>query len=110
MGYIVCVGGSVSRGYGMTVRRANRVGGTHLVCVRGADSVEIVAARVVTVMASAVAARKSEERHRSHAGGAEYHTENVEVHLSLDEVARILHQPHGRCRTSPDGKSVTRML
>jgi hypothetical protein len=42
----------------------------------------LVAAGVVAVMSPAVAARKAEERHRGHAGGAEYQAEDVEIHCS----------------------------
>ena len=57
----------------MAVRRSN---------VRCSDAMNLVAARVVAVMSPAVAARKAEERHRGHAGGAEYQAEDVEIHCS----------------------------
>jgi hypothetical protein len=66
------------------------------VCVGSSDSVrptcavELVPTRVVTVMASIVAARETEERHRGHTSGAEYHAENVEVHLSAHRCQRTL--------------------
>lgn len=72
---MVCVGGRWC-----TVVRVRKVA---YVRVRATDAMHFVPAGVVTVMASAVAAREPEERHRGHAGGAENHTENVEVHLKL---------------------------
>ena len=50
--------------------------------VRCSDAVNLVAAGVVAVMSPAMAARKAEERHRGHAGGAEYQAEDVEIHCS----------------------------
>jgi hypothetical protein len=44
--------------------------------------VNLVAARIVAVVSPAVAARKAEERHCGHAGGAEYQAEDVEIHCS----------------------------
>jgi hypothetical protein len=46
------------------------------VAVRRANSVHLVAARVVAVM-STVTAGKTEKRHGSHAGGSEHYTEDV---------------------------------
>jgi len=45
------------------------------------DAVHLVAARVVPVMASAMAAREAEEGHGGHTSGSENHAEDVKVHL-----------------------------
>ena len=60
-----------------TVRRSYRVS------VRGPDAVHLVAARIVAVVSSAMAARKAEEGHGGHTGGSKNHAEDVEVHLSI---------------------------
>jgi len=59
------------------VRRSDRVS------VRSPDSVHLVAAGIVAVVSSAMAARKAEEGHCGHAGGSKNHAEDVEVHLSI---------------------------
>jgi hypothetical protein len=46
-------------------------------------AVDLMAARIVTVVPSAVTARETEEGHRRHAGGAEYHAEDVEIHCQV---------------------------
>ena len=51
--------------------------------VAWADAVHLVAAGMVTLVPSAMAARKAEEGHGGHAGGSKNHAEDVEVHLSL---------------------------
>jgi hypothetical protein len=43
--------------------------------------VHLVAARIVSLVPSAMAARKAEECHGGHAGGSKNHAEDVEVHL-----------------------------
>jgi hypothetical protein len=48
------------------------------------DSVHLVAGRIVTVVPSAMAARKAEEGHGGHTGGSKNHAEDVEVHLSIE--------------------------
>ena len=60
-----------------TVRRSYRMS------MRGPDSVHLVAARIVSLVPSAMAARKAEECHGGHAGGSKNHAEDVEVHLSI---------------------------
>jgi hypothetical protein len=59
-----------------TVRRSNGMS------VAGPDPVHLVAAGIVAVMSSAMAARKAEEGHGGHAGGSKNHAEDGEVHLS----------------------------
>jgi hypothetical protein len=59
------------------VRRSDRVS------VRSPDPVHLVAAGIVAVVSSAMAARKAEECHGGHAGGSKNHAEDVEVHLSI---------------------------
>jgi hypothetical protein len=61
-------------------------------------------AGVVTVMTATVAARETEERHCGHASGAEYHTENVEVHLSAHGCQRTLFSKE-LIQESPDENS-----
>ena len=39
--------------------------------------------RIVAVVSSAMAARKTEEGHGGHAGGSKNHAEDVEVHFSM---------------------------
>ena len=82
--------------------------------VRPADAVHLVPSRMVGVVASTMAARKTEEGHGGHAGGSENHAEDVEVHLfrvyliSSEVLSRG--EPTG-CKTPPDGiVSVTGML
>jgi hypothetical protein len=53
-----------------------------------ADTMQLVAGGVVSVMAP-VTAGKSQERHCCHAGGAQNYTEYVEVHLSAHVVRRF---------------------
>ena len=53
------------------------------VSVRSPDPVHLVAAGIVAVVSSAMAARKAEEGHGGHAGGSKNHAEGVEVHLSI---------------------------
>ena len=62
---------TVRRRTGVTVRRWTRV------AVRRANSMHLVAARIVAVMSPAVAARKTQKRHGSHAGAPKNHTEDV---------------------------------
>ena len=76
----------------MAVRRSN--------AVRRSGPVNLVAARYVAVMSPAVAARKAEERHCGHAGGAEYQAEDIEIHLILD-VARVASPTQSRGKLSP---------
>jgi hypothetical protein len=71
VGYLVRMSAAVAD----TVRRRDHV------CMPGANAVHLVAARVVPVMASAMAARETEECHGGHAGGSENHAEDVKVHL-----------------------------
>ncbi|MDQ6872728.1 MAG: hypothetical protein M3037_12105, partial [Gemmatimonadota bacterium] len=49
--------------------------------VRPAHAVHLVPAGVVAVMPCGMAAGKTKERHRGHAGGSENDAEDVEVHL-----------------------------
>jgi hypothetical protein len=58
-----------------TVRRSYRVS------MRGPDSVHLVAARIVSLVPPAMAARKAEDGHGGQAGGSKNHAEDVEVHL-----------------------------
>ena len=69
-----------------------------------ADAVQLVAGGIVTGMASTVATGESQERHRSHAGGAENHTEYVEVHLSTHGSQRALFSK-APIQESPDENS-----
>jgi len=59
------------------VRRSDRVS------VRSPDPVHLVAAGIVAVMSSAMAARKAEDGHGGHTGGSKNHAEDVEIHLSI---------------------------
>jgi hypothetical protein len=65
--------------YVSTVRDAVRW--SDHVSVRSPDPVHLVAAGIVAVVSSAMAARKAEEGHGGHAGGSKNHAEDVEVHL-----------------------------
>src|SRR6266566_7780608 len=76
----------------VAVRRSNAV------CRSG--PVNLVAACGVAVMSPAMAARKAEERHCGHAGGAEYQAEDIDVHLILD-VARVASPAQSRDKLSP---------
>ena len=58
-----------------TVRRSYRMP------MRGPDPVHLVAAGIVAVVSSAMAARKAEDGHGGHAGGSKNHAEDVEIHL-----------------------------
>jgi len=68
----------VSR-YVSTVRDA--VSRSDRMSVCSPDSVHLVAARIVSLVPSAMAARKAEECHGGHAGGSKNHAEDVEIHL-----------------------------
>ena len=68
----------VSR-YVSTMREA--VGRSDRMSVRSPDPVHLVAARIVSLVPSAMAARKAEEGHGGHAGGSKNHAEDVEIHL-----------------------------
>ena len=57
-----------------TLRRSNRMS------MRGPDSVHLVAAGIVAVVSSAMAARKTEEGHGGHTRGSKNHAEDVEIH------------------------------
>jgi hypothetical protein len=48
---------------------------------RTADAVRLVTTRVVTVVCSAVTARKAEESHCGHTSGSKNNAEDVQVHL-----------------------------
>ena len=65
--YVSTVRDTVRRSYRMSMRRP--------------DSVHLVAAGIVAVVSSAMAAGKAEEGHGGHAGGSKNHAEDVEVHL-----------------------------
>ena len=75
---VVSVRMTMRRQRGVAVRWRNSVtvGRSDRVAVRRANSVHLVATRVMALM-STVAARKTEKRHGSHAGGSENHTEDV---------------------------------
>ena len=66
-------------GYVPTVRDAVRR--SYRVSVRGPDPMHLVAAGIVAVVSSAMAARKAEDGHGGHAGGSKNHAEDVEIHL-----------------------------
>lgn len=80
--------------------------------VQPADAVHLVPGGIVSLMPSAMAARKTEKGHGGHTRGSENHAEDVEVHLCrvYPSSSEVLTDP-ARCKTSPDGiVSVTGML
>src|ERR1700693_5755372 len=89
-----------SRSMRDTMRWSNRVAVGRSNAMRCTGAMDLVATGVVAVMSPAVAARKAEERHRGHAGGAEYQAEDVEVHFVLD-VARVASPAQSRGNLSP---------
>src|ERR1700730_10489451 len=69
---------SRSRSVRDPVRWSDRVGVRRPDVVRCPGAMNLVAARVVAVMSRAMVARKAQERHRGHAGGAQDQAENEE--------------------------------
>ena len=64
------------------------------------DAEHLVATGIVAVVSATMAAGKTEEGHRGHAGGSKDHAEDVEIHLTLD-VARVASPAQSRGELSP---------